>query len=118
MQETILYWVLSLGIGASSCSGSLKFFCGIGWAAEGTGARRLKSGLGTDFCQRCDSISTYLLGAFVQKISLSRSSLSLFFDWRDVFFSSGTLDPNFWWWRRKSFVQKINKFLTFLWQVT
>jgi hypothetical protein len=53
MQETILYWVLSLGIGASSCSGSLKIFCGIGWAAEGTGARRLKSGLGTDFCQRC-----------------------------------------------------------------
>jgi hypothetical protein len=53
MQKIILYWVLSLGIGASSCSGSLKFFCGIGWAAEGIDIRRLKSGLGTDFYQRC-----------------------------------------------------------------
>jgi hypothetical protein len=44
---------LCLGIGASSCSGSLEFFCATGWAAESTDAWRPKSDLGTDFCQRC-----------------------------------------------------------------
>jgi hypothetical protein len=58
MQRTIFYQALCLGIGASSCSGSLEFFCGTGWAAESTDARRPKSDLGTDFCQRCGGPKT------------------------------------------------------------
>jgi hypothetical protein len=43
---TIFYRVLSLSIGASSWFDFLNF---IWQAAEGTGGRRLKNGLGTDF---------------------------------------------------------------------